>query len=247
MLFMTSHSDSVYMRAAMYNQQYYGRFINPTKYNMDCALWNNWCADNGAFTGFDKNVFFKALERLFPYRKTCRFVVIPDVPFNWKETIEKFPKWNKTIRGMGFPTALAVQDGATIDNIPWDDFDCLFIGGSTEWKRSQYKIIKFPKSKKKVDDFTDLPLFRLKPVQIQQFNIVPQLIVEAKKRGKWVHMGRQANSIKQLWSAQKWGADSIDGTGETKRPDEYFKKFAQAMWEINNQKLVKARINKRAA
>jgi len=35
---------------------------------------------------------------------------------------------------LGYPAAFVVQDGATIDTVPWDTFDVLFVGGSTEFK-----------------------------------------------------------------------------------------------------------------
>lgn len=37
------------------------------------------------------------------------------------------------------------------------------------------------------------------------------LVAEAKRRGKWVHMGR-VNSFKRLNMADSWGCDSADGT-----------------------------------
>lgn len=33
-----------------------------------------------------------------------------------------------------FPVALVSQDGISNTDIPWDDFDCIFIGGSDEHK-----------------------------------------------------------------------------------------------------------------
>lgn len=38
------------------------------------------------------------------------------------------------IRTLGYPAALVAQDGLEHLDVPWDDFDALFIGGSTEWK-----------------------------------------------------------------------------------------------------------------
>ena len=63
-------------------------------------------------------------------------------------------------------------------SIPWDEFDCLFIGGA--------------------DDFKEGPL-------------VSDACREAKRRGKWVHMGR-VNGLRRLRVAQEFGVDSVDGT-----------------------------------
>jgi hypothetical protein len=38
------------------------------------------------------------------------------------------------IRTLGYPAAFVAQDGATVDTVPWADFDVLFIGGTTEFK-----------------------------------------------------------------------------------------------------------------
>jgi len=45
-----------------------------------------------------------------------------------------------------------------------------------------------------------------------------KLALEAKKRGKWVHMGR-VNSIKRLEIARLYGCDSVDGSGFSRFPD----------------------------
>lgn len=45
------------------------------------------------------------------------------------------------------------------------------------------------------------------------------LVYEAKRRGKWVHMGR-VNSLKRLRYAAAIGCDSADGTKITRAPDQ---------------------------
>lgn len=42
-----------------------------------------------------------------------------------------------------------------------------------------------------------------------------QLCAEAKRRGKWVHVGR-VNSFKRMETAARFGADSVDGSGFSK-------------------------------
>lgn len=42
------------------------------------------------------------------------------------------------IRALGFPAALVAQDGLECLTAPWDAFDALFIGGTTEWKLSTH-------------------------------------------------------------------------------------------------------------
>lgn len=79
---------------------------------------------------------------------------------------------------MGCPAALCAQEGMTPGSIPWDEFDCLFIGGA--------------------DTFKEGPIVR-------------DACSEARRRGKWVHMGR-VNGLRRLLIALDFGVDSVDGT-----------------------------------
>lgn len=134
-----------------------------------------------------------------------------------------FQDWAPTISRLGLPIGLAVQDGATVDNIPWSAIDGIFIGGSTEWKRQQYRATD-----------SDLPLFTGRPAQTERPTEVQNIVNEARNRRLWVHVGRSANSEKQLQYAYKLGADSTDGTHELYAPDLSFKWISRAMWTINN-------------
>lgn len=44
------------------------------------------------------------------------------------------------------------------------------------------------------------------------------LVREAKRRGKWVHIGR-AQTLRKLRTCARWGADSVDGTCTARLPD----------------------------
>jgi hypothetical protein len=83
-----------------------------------------WCADNAA---------------------TCLFAVAPDVVGDALATTIKSRPWLARIRALGYPVAYVAQDGLenlrgrTVSGgltfpVPWDSFDVLFIGGTTEWK-----------------------------------------------------------------------------------------------------------------
>lgn len=60
------------------------------------------------------------------------------------------------------------------------------------------------------------------------------LVTEAKRHGKWVHMGR-VNSYKRLQRATLWGCDSADGTYVRFRPDVYVRTVAQWLDRVNGQ------------
>ena len=103
------------------------------------AIGNNkvWAADNGCFARPDLYSDDKYLDWLdkFP-RETCLFATAPDVVGNAKETLERSLPLLPKIRSIGYKSAFIAQDGAT-KNLPWEEFDCLFIGGTTTWKLSQ--------------------------------------------------------------------------------------------------------------
>lgn len=64
----------------------------------------------------------------------CLWAVAPDEPFDAKRTLAESLPWLARIRELGIPAAFAAQDGCDELGLPWDDFDVLFIAGSTEWK-----------------------------------------------------------------------------------------------------------------
>src|SRR5581483_11599077 len=64
-------------------------------------------------------------------------VVCPDVVADARATLERFKIWQEAIRQTGLPLAFVGQDGAEDLDIPWENFACWFIGGSTRWKLSQ--------------------------------------------------------------------------------------------------------------
>lgn len=64
----------------------------------------------------------------------CLWAVAPDVPFDAAGTLAESLPWLAKIRALGIPAAFAAQDGCDVLGVPWDDFDVLFLAGSTEWK-----------------------------------------------------------------------------------------------------------------
>lgn len=146
-----------------------------------------WIADNAVFAGKypgDADYLSWLADRA-EMASACRFVVAPDVVADAAATLALSLPMLPRIRALGFPAALVAQDGLEDLDVPWDAFDCLFIGGSTEWKLG--------------------PAAR-------------QLTAEAKRRGKWVHMGR-VNSRQRLLYAAGIGCDSVDGTYLAFGPD----------------------------
>lgn len=95
-----------------------------------------WSADNGAFgkyVGDDK--WFAWLSAHTDEEKSrCLFATAPDVVGDHAATLSRSLPWLPMIRGLGYRAAFVAQDGATPETMPWDEFDVLFIGGTTEFK-----------------------------------------------------------------------------------------------------------------
>ena len=105
-----------------------------------------WCADNGCFSDkWDGEKWWAWLVANAHAAASCLFAVAPDVVGDAFATTVRFRKYGPRIRSLGYPVAYVAQDGLeglrgrTVDGgptlpVPWDSFDCLFIGGSTGWK-----------------------------------------------------------------------------------------------------------------
>jgi hypothetical protein len=96
-----------------------------------------WCADNGCFgkgyPGDDK--WLAWLASYTPEQiGRCRFATAPDVVGDAESTLARSLPFLPQIRALGYPAAFVAQDGIENTEIPWGEFDALFVGGSTEFK-----------------------------------------------------------------------------------------------------------------
>ena len=105
-----------------------------------------WAADTGIF---GKNPFSldRYMDKLGSWSTAidrCVFATAPDVVGDWEGTLKSSLPVIPTIRAMEYPVAIVLQDGATVETVPWDDIDAVFTGGSTEWKLSEeaYQLVK---------------------------------------------------------------------------------------------------------
>jgi hypothetical protein len=99
-----------------------------------------WCADNGCFgkgyPGDDE--WFGWLQRNADHASTCLFAVAPDVVGDAAATYARSLPWLPQIRELGYPAAYVAQDGQETFTPPWDEFDVLLIGGTTDWKLGRH-------------------------------------------------------------------------------------------------------------
>lgn len=147
--------------------------------------------DNGCFGDqFSPRRWRRFLLKHYPQRERVLFAVVPDVVGDAEKTLKRWHEFSKTARLYKMPLAFVGQDGLRPEMVPWDEFECLFLGGTDAWK--------WPDG--------------------QMTTHVRALVDEAKKRGKWVHAGR-VNSAKRFTMCAAAGADSGDGTYLRRAPD----------------------------
>jgi len=164
-----------------------------------------WAADNGCFAAkWEEENWLDWLARLPTER--CLFAVAPDVYPDAQASLDRGMLYAELLRSMGFPVAIVAQDGAEGIDYPWDDFDCLFIGGArTDDPKDEWK--------------TSLD--------------AEGLVRTARSRGKWVHMGR-VNSQYRLFRAREMGCNSVDGTYVKHGPNVNVPKLARYVRVVNS-------------
>lgn len=149
--------------------------------------------DNGAFTGkFNEKGFYKLLDNIREQGDAGKalFAAAPDVVGDWQATLKASEPHLDRIRDAGFPVAIVLQNGATVETVPWDRIDALFVGGNDRFKLG----VK--------EDGKTLDL---------DGELAP-IIKEAKKRDVPIHFGR-VNSAKRLeLTHYGFGGQSADGT-----------------------------------
>jgi hypothetical protein len=161
-----------------------------------------FAVDNECFTRpFDPLRLNKHLERLLPYRNSCLFVVVPDIPwhnnervFDAQTTLEMFDEYATHPIFSGWPLAYAAQNGAESLPIP-SNATAVFIAGDTEWKESDAAL---------------------------------SVVSRAKSAGMWTHAGR-VNTKARLTHFRLAGVDSADGTGLAYAPNRVMRELTRWM------------------
>ena len=161
-----------------------------------------------------------------PDRARCLFAAAPDVLGDARATLARSRHMLGWIRHIGIPAALVAQNGIEREDIPWDDFDCLFLGGSAECVRCGYVRPWDDRDREHCPGcYRRLREWKLGAA-------ARELVAEACRRHKWVHMGR-VNSLKRLAYAARIGCDSADGTYLAKAPDKNLRKLLDWLAEVN--------------
>lgn len=94
-----------------------------------------WAADTGCFArpeAHDTDVYLRWLGSRDLSR--CLFATAPDRFGDGWETLRVALPVLPRLRDAGVRAALVLQPGVT--DLPWDEFDCLFLGGPDAWQQS---------------------------------------------------------------------------------------------------------------
>lgn len=170
-----------------------GLLVQPGSYAVERVQpFPYWAADNACYPPdddpkrkkpWDAGTWARMLGRISHLptadQERCLFALVPDWPFSHDKTMERYDRYSDVIRAFRLPVAFAIQDGATVDTVPWNEIDVAFLAGTTEWKCGE-------------------PAY--------------EMAVEARNRGKWVHMGRVNSDARFNGWAALIGCDSADGT-----------------------------------
>jgi hypothetical protein len=187
-----------------------GLLITPdtAQYEKHIDAFGTWAADNACFSQaktFNPERWRRWLDGL--PRKNCLWATAPDVVGDHAATVARSSPWFQVIRDMDFPAAFVAQNGAEPDNVPWDDFDVLFIGGVLECIPCGY-------TKPAGDDrkIKNCPQCRRLMTEWKTGDEVLVLVAEAKHRNKPVHVGRVNTGRRYRWCRDVAGSDTADGT-----------------------------------
>jgi hypothetical protein len=94
-----------------------------------------FAVDNGCFADDWKvEKWTAALARRQPIQDRCLFAVVPDVVADADATRVLWERWSPIVRAYGYKLAYVAQDG--LSDVPWDELDVWFTGGSDAFKFS---------------------------------------------------------------------------------------------------------------
>ena len=133
----------IYFSGAVYRLCMYSSFggicLTPEMGNTPDLSFVRWIADNGCYTAglrFSPVRWLSFLAR-WQGQGYCAFAVAPDVPFDMGATLIRSTPFLQCVRDMGYPVALAIQNGVEDFPLDWDSFDAVFIAGDKAFKTSR--------------------------------------------------------------------------------------------------------------
>lgn len=216
-----------------------GVIVTPKQGNeLPAGAW--WCADNGCFgKGYPGDQgYLDFLASMSGRQDTCWFATAPDVPGDARGSLERSRPFFAPIRELGYMVAFCAQNGledVPDDEIPWDEFDWLFLGGGPECAPCGWQVPWGYRDSLPEDQRRKAVRCKYCGDKVTEWKLgkaAAGLVAEAKRRGKLVHMGR-VNSFTRLAAALAMGCDSADGTYLTFGPDKNLPKLLSWLRQLN--------------
>lgn len=207
----------------------WGLIITPNS-NRDPIPGHIWGGDNCAFSDPDLPVedFFAWLDIKRDFASSCKFIPPPDIVSDAAGTYYNFTQLAGRVRSMGFPVALVAQDGLEYD------YPHLYVNRDldyTDWidtETDEAFWVAFQENYCHIHwDLIDA-LFIGGSTAWKLGPQVRILIQEARRLGKWVHMGR-VNGDPRIKYAFYQQCDSVDGGRIRYAPDHEFKLIDQML------------------
>lgn len=124
----------------MNTPRYYGNFEVYREYDPTMPV----AIDNSAYTNFQKEKYMGLIDKIGDC--PIQWITVPDVVGNAELTDILWNYWQPELGGL--PLAYVAQDGAERIQLPWAEFRCLFIGGTTDWKLSAAAAYLIQKAKR---------------------------------------------------------------------------------------------------
>lgn len=138
-------------------RQHLGVLMTPQNWNRVCSLPLPWACDNAAFSKPDDHKFWRLCMESWAMDRHCppEWVAVPDAVGNHSATLQMFgwwrEYWQEELGCIPFPLAFVLQDGCTIDEIPWEHIRAVFVGGSTAFKlRQSEPLVRAAQQRKKL-------------------------------------------------------------------------------------------------
>lgn len=184
----------------------------------DEMLW--WAADNGCFgRGYPGDErWLEWLRRHSGHIERCLFATAPDVVGDAVGTLQRSWPFFEEIRRIGYPAALVAQNGLENELIPWDEFDCLFIGGGPDCP--QHQFVRDPvRVGRGANQQALCPECGAVTTEWKLGKAAADLANQALSHGKWVHMGRLNSGKRFKYARDVVGCHSSDGTFLAFGPD----------------------------
>lgn len=124
-------------------QDHLGHLVTPQNGNTLGQLLRTglpWACDNAAFSNPDDRKFWNMVIDSWEWLhfNPPMWIAVPDIVCNHAATVELFEswlaEWEYEIGDAPWPLAFVLQNGATIDSVPWDRIECVFVGGDDTFK-----------------------------------------------------------------------------------------------------------------